>query len=130
MEFDIPTLITILGSVVALLGGHRGVQALQDWRARAQVTQQPSPPSHWTETTGELRPVLSSECAARHAKLDTELQRGSTRFGELKDDIGQVREEMIGMRGEVKTGFASIPGQISSAAQAAINRHEDREHKD
>ena len=128
MEFDASTLVTIIGSVVAFLSGQRGVQYVQQRLGKTQESV-PSPPSHWSEITGEHRPVLSSDCEARHAKLTEELQRGGDRFSELKDSIGGMREDMIGLRGDLRAGFASIPGDISKAAQAAVNRHEDRLHR-
>jgi hypothetical protein len=122
VEFDMATLLTVLGSVMTFLAGQRGVKFAQD-RWGNGTPQPPSPPEQWADVTGEHRPMLASECAARHADLSKELQRGKDQFGDLNDSITELRVD-------IKTGFAGIPGDISKAIQAGLDRHEDREHKD
>jgi hypothetical protein len=80
-----------------------------------------NPNPHWTDVTGEVRPVTMQECAARHTTLTEELKKGSEKMERLDSSFQEVRDAVKSL--ESKVG-AEVELRIRSYADEAVDAHE------
>jgi len=82
-------------------------------------------PVHWTDITGEMRPVNSQECAARHAALTEELKKGSSRMERLTDSVNEVSTQLVRVGEQIGAGVdLRIRTVADQSADSAIAKHE------
>lgn len=79
------------------------------------------PQPAWTDVTGETRPVLNQECAARHAQLAEAMKAGSAKMAALGESIQEVKTEVIKLQNYVEAG---VELRIRTCANETIEKHE------
>ncbi|NIO76650.1 MAG: hypothetical protein GTN69_12410, partial [Armatimonadetes bacterium] len=91
----------LAAAIVALLGNH----GIQYWRAqrtaRSEAALPPPAQPHWTDLTGEQRPVTHGECNLRHQQLQRDLDKGEERWAEMQRGIQAIREQLAQMNGSL-----------------------------
>lgn len=122
------TLVSGVVSAVVLgliLGIFKGIEWLRSkWSAENAIRNRQNQTMHWTEITGEIRPVTASECKDKHNKLSEDLTRGSNRFNSQAETITNVEKAILRMEGDIKAGFASIPSKVHKTVESALTKHE------
>ena len=84
---------------------------------------------HWTDLTGEQRPVTKGECDKKHADMSDDLRRGREKFDKQADSIQKISVTMTELRGEMRTGFAELGKQVIEAVESGVDKHERQWHR-
>lgn len=109
-----------------MIGIFKGIEWLRSkWSAESNALRnQINNHQNWTDVTGEIRPVTSSECKEKHTSLQQDLARGSDKFVSQAETINTIEKAILRMEGDIKVGFASIPNQVNKTVGAALDKHE------
>lgn len=123
---------TVLVTAVVVgfvLGMFRGIEYLVK---KYSSNGKPAAPAHWSDATGELRPVITTECSQRHEQLTRELAKGSDRMAALGDSVREVRTDVQDVKTEVLKLQSAVGAETElriketaeAAASKAISIHE------
>lgn len=126
-----PTLITAVISAVVMslvVGIFKGIEMLRaKWAAEAKADMQTV--AHWTDVTGEIRPITSQECAGRHAVLTEEFRKNSAKVEKLDSTLTDVKLALQGLAGEMGSGVElRIRSYADDIAASHVSQHEKAMH--
>ena len=80
--------------------------------------------------TGEhARLMTVPECRGRHEELAEDLRRGSDKFEKLAAEQSTIKEAVLELKGDVRTGFAEVKGAMTEAVESGLYKHERLFHR-
>lgn len=117
----------VTAAVIGLMWGlFKGIAWVIQKYSGPAVPAPPDHPSHWTDVTGEIRPVNNQECAARHAALTEELRKGTGRMAKINDSVQGVEKQLVRVNEQIGAGVdLRIQKTADESATREVGKHED-----
>lgn len=97
-----------------------------DWylKRRGNDKKPDAAPVHWTDLTGEQRPITHTECKEQHVGLAEELRRGSDKMAAQTDSMIAIKETVLELKGDMRTGFAEVKTHVAEVVGESMGKHE------
>lgn len=139
-------IIAVIGAVVAT-AIMTAIKAVKWWTERDQTVERvrqitgersrdSSQVAHWSEISGPQRPVTLSECKDNHSKpcpyydgITEDIQVHGKALDVQARQMDEIKTALLELKGDIREGFAKMPGKISVAVRDQLDRHEKIFHR-
>lgn len=91
---------------------------------------------HWSEITGPQRPVTVAECKENHTRpcllhdsLQEDIQVNTRAVDVQAQKLEEIKDALADLKGDIREGFAKMPGKITMIVSEHLERHERLLHR-